>query len=91
MRQLGRGIAVLLILLVLYAFSYLVLLNPLKFEEVQHLTRSNGARIVFFHGFGFSQDFLQVAYKPLILLDQKIRPEYWSWTAEVPIRKSSNP
>lgn len=81
MRHVGRGIAILVILLVLYVVSYLALLDPILALEGNAI-RLNYERIIFFRGFdfGYSQDFLQVAYKPLIVLDQKIRPEYWSWT-----------
>ena len=90
MRNVGQAIAVLVILLVLYVVSYLALLNPLTLVE-GNSTRADYTRSVFFRDFGFSQDFLQVAYKPLISLDQRMRPEYWSSTEAVEFGKSSEP
>jgi hypothetical protein len=89
MRYAGRGIAVLVILLVLYVVSYLALLNPISALE-GNATRVNYQRIIHFHIFQFSSE-LELVYQPLIALDQKIRPEYWLWTETAPFRKLSEP
>jgi hypothetical protein len=74
-----RATVVFLMLVVAYPISYLVLLNP----EVYCFTFSTTQchRQISFRGFGESEDFLQVVYKPLLDLDRKWRPEYWKWSA----------
>ncbi len=71
-----RGIAlvVVLILLLAYPVSYWLLLKPRIW-----IHDCSGMRAVSFSGLGQSPKVLQVIYKPLILLDQKLRPEYWNW------------
>lgn len=74
-----RIIVGVVLLLAAYPISYLVLLNP----EVHCFTFSTTQchRQLSFRGFGESEDFLQVVYKPLLALDQQWRPEYWKWNA----------
>ena len=77
MKHLGRGIAVILLLLVAYTISYLALLDPqVTFGGTLRTTIYH--RLVSFRVTGPSE-FLEAFYQPLIELDQKIRPEYWTW------------
>jgi hypothetical protein len=77
-----RATVVFLVLVAAYPISYLVLLDP----EVEAFTyagftsgKTKFSRNISFRFFGESEDFLQVAYKPLIALDVQWRPKYWSW------------
>jgi hypothetical protein len=66
-----------LMLLGLYVVSYIALLEPQVSVAIGLPTRYT--RNVFFRGAGTS-DFVMTLYKPLLALDQWIRPDYWSWT-----------
>jgi len=82
MHQRGRGIAVVLSALILaYPLSYFVLLDS-KVALAGTNSWTIYRRIVSFREFGCSQEFLEDFYKPLILLDQKLRPDHWSWSEQ---------
>jgi len=66
-----------LLLLAFYPVSYIALLEPQVKVAIGIPTRYT--REVSFRGAGTS-DFIMGFYKPLLALDQAIRPDYWSWT-----------
>lgn len=68
----------LLLLLAFYPVSYIALLEP-QVSIVIGLQNKQCTRHAAFRGAGTS-DFIMAFYKPLIALDQSIRPDYWSWT-----------
>ncbi len=65
-----------LMLLALYPVSYFALLDP-QIKVAIGLPTRYSREVNFRSG---NSDFILAFYKPLIALDQSIRPEYWSWT-----------
>ncbi len=79
-----------LVALVLYVVSYGVLLDPVCFVS-SPLQLSGPATTVFMRDpqYRLKDPLVNKIFKPMVWIDQKVRPNYWGWTEPMPTVHSS--